>query len=191
MELEELKISWNALNDHLKDKKLMSDQEIRQLIARTGGGIRDISRLSVRMIVVSLLILAACLTASFVNGSFGLFDTLILIAIVPGLCWDVFTTRYLQRTDMEEIPLVKVISRINRFHRWMIGERLITTVFLLLAALVFFIEHAVWQHGIAPILIFAIAWGAGLGVALWFYHRNILGRIRDIKKNLNELKELM
>lgn len=191
MELEELKKSWNALNEHLQDKKLVSNEEIRQLITHAGGSIRAISRLNVRAIVISLLILACCLTVSLVHGRLDFFSTLILVALIPGLCWDVFTTRYLQKTNLEEMPLVEVVSRINRFHRWMIRERLAAVAFLLLAALVFFVEHAVWQHGIAPILIFTFSWGLGLGVALWFYHRHVLGRIRDIKKNLTELKELM
>ena len=32
MELDELKKSWNALDEHLKDKKLVKDEEISQLI---------------------------------------------------------------------------------------------------------------------------------------------------------------
>ena len=32
MELEELKKSWNALDEHLKDKKIVKDEDISRLI---------------------------------------------------------------------------------------------------------------------------------------------------------------
>lgn len=191
MELEELKKSWNALNDHLKDKKLVTDDEIKKLISHTGGSIHAMNRFSIRLLIISLLILAVCLTETFLMGDFGLFHIAILVALIPGLCWDVFTTRFLQKTHIERMPLVEVIERINRFHRWIIGERVAAIAFLLLLAILFFIEQAVWQHGTAYILVYIVSWGIGLGLALWVYHRKILGRIRDIKKNLNELKELM
>ena len=35
MELEELKKSWNALDEHLKDKEFIKEEELEKLIRRT------------------------------------------------------------------------------------------------------------------------------------------------------------
>ena len=39
MELEELKKSWNALDEHLKDKELIKEDELERLIGHADKGI--------------------------------------------------------------------------------------------------------------------------------------------------------
>ena len=39
MELEELKKSWNVLDEHLKDKELIKEEELSKLLGHTGKGI--------------------------------------------------------------------------------------------------------------------------------------------------------
>lgn len=191
MELDELKKSWNALNEHLKDKKLVSDEEINKLINHAGKTISAISRLNIKVIIISIPILILCLIENFINGTFGGFYIIIFVAAVPGFCWDIFTTRYLQKTRIAEMPLVDVVSRINRYNRWIIRERIIGIAFILLLAIVFLIDRRIWEGGIEMILLFIVSWGAGIGLLLWIYQSKILGRIKEIKKNLDELKELM
>ena len=38
MELEELKKSWNALDEHLKDKELIKEDELERLIGHADKG---------------------------------------------------------------------------------------------------------------------------------------------------------
>ena len=45
MELEELKKSWNALDEHLKDKELIKEEELGKLIGHADKGIHAIARL--------------------------------------------------------------------------------------------------------------------------------------------------
>ena len=154
MELEELKKSWNALDEHLKDKELIKEEELGKLIGHADKGIHII----------------------------------IILSWIPALYWDITTTRFLQQTKVDEMPLIEVISRVNRIHRWMIRERLIATAFLLILAVLSFIYWQIWQYGIAIILFFILLWGAGLGLILWIYRKKFLNRIQEIKKNLDELK---
>ena len=97
----------------------------------------------------------------------------------------------LQRTQIDEMPLVEVISRVNRIHRWTIRERLIAIAFLLVLAILSFIYWQVWQYGMGMIAFFILLWGGGLGLILWIYRKKFLNRIHEIKKNLSELNELM
>ena len=70
MELEELKKSWNALDEHLKDKELIKEDELERLIGHADKGIHAIARLNIRLILISLPILILFLTAGVQNATF-------------------------------------------------------------------------------------------------------------------------
>ena len=142
MELEELKKSWNALDEHLKDKELIKEDELERLIGHADKGIHAIARLNIRLILISLPILILFLTEVILHNRLNPIYIIILLAWIPALCWDIATTRFLQRTQIDEMPLVEVIARVNRIHHWTIRERLIATAFLLILAILSFVY---WQ----------------------------------------------
>ena len=191
MELEELKKSWNALDEHLKDKELIKEEELSKLIAHADKGIHAIARLNIRLILISLPILIIFLADILFHSRLNLIYMIIVLSWIPALCWDIFTARFVQRTKIDEMPLIEVISRVNRIHRWMIRERLIGCAFLLILAVLSFVYWQIWQYGIGMILFFIILWAGGLGLILWIYGKKFLNRIQEIKKNLSELNELM
>lgn len=189
MELEELKKSWNVLDEHLKDKELIKEEELSKLLGHTGKGIHAIANLNIKLILISLPILILFLAEVLLHNKLNPIYIIILLAWIPALCWDIVTTRYLQRTRVDEMPLIEVISRVNRIHRWTIRERLFAIFFLLVLAVLSFIYWQVWQYGIGMIAFFVLLWGGGLGLILWIYRKKFLNRIHEIKKNLNELNE--
>lgn len=190
MELDELKKSWNALDEHLKDKKIVNDKEISLLINHATNHINAISRLNKRLRIISLTIVALFIFALIYEGVFpDIYYQIILIALIPALAWDLFSARYLSDTKIDELPLVNVISRFNRIHRWVIRERIIGIGFILFMATFFFFHRQVWQHGTGMIVFFFVIWIIGLFIPLWIYRKN-LGRLREINKNLEELKEI-
>ena len=130
MELEELKKSWNVLDEHLKDKELIKEEELSKLLGHTGKGIHAIANLNIKLILISLPILILFLAEVLLHNRLNPIYIIILLAWIPALCWDIVTTRYLQRTRIDEMPLIEVISRVNRIHRWTIRERLFA-IFLL------------------------------------------------------------
>ena len=159
MELEELKKSWNALDEHLKDKELIKEDELERLIGHADKGIHAIARLNIRLILISLPILILFLTEVILHNRLNPIYIIILLAWIPALCWDIATTRFLQRTQIDEMPLVEVIARVNRIHHWTIRERLIATAFLLILAILSFVYWQIWQYGIGMILFFILLWG--------------------------------
>lgn len=190
MELDELKKSWNALDEHLKDKNIVNDEEISMLINHATSHINAISRLNKRLRIISMTIIALFIFALIYDGVFpDIYYLIILIALIPALAWDLFSARYLSETKIDELPLVNVISRFNRIHRWVIRERIIGIGFILFMATFFFFHRQVWQHGIGMIIFFFVIWAIGLFIPLWIYRKN-LGRLREIKKNLGELKDM-
>ena len=100
MELEELKKSWNALDEHLKDKELIKEDELERLIGHADKGIHAIARLNIRLILISLPILILFLTEVILHNRLNPIYIIILLAWIPALCWDIATTRFLQRTQI-------------------------------------------------------------------------------------------
>ena len=147
MELEELKKSWNTLDEHLKDKEFIKEEELEKLIRHADKGIHAIARLNIKLILISLPILILFLAEVLLHNRLNPIYIIIIFAWIPALCWDIVTTRFLQRTQIDEMPLVEVISRVNRIHRWTIRERLIAIAFLLVLAILSFIYWQVWQYG--------------------------------------------
>ena len=191
MELEELKKSWNVLDEHLKDKVLIKEEELSKLIAQPGKGIHAFASLHINLILISLPVLILFLAEVLLHNRLNPIYVIILLAWIPALCWDIVTTRFLQRTQIDEMPLVEVISRVNRIHRWTIRERLFAIAFLLILAILSFIYWQVWQYGMGMMIFFFLLWGGGLGLILWIYRKKFLNRIHEIKKNLRELNELI
>ena len=114
MELEELKKSWNALDEHLKDKEFIKEEELEKLIRHADKGIHAIARLNIKLILISLPILILFLAEVLLHNRLNPIYIIIIFAWIPALCWDIVTTRFLQRTQIDEMPLVEVISRVNR-----------------------------------------------------------------------------
>lgn len=191
MELEELKKSWNVLDEHLKDKVLIKEEELSKLIAHAGKGIHAIASLNIKLILISLPVLILFLAEVLLHNRLNPIYVIILLAWIPALCWDIVTTRFLQRTQIDEMPLVEVIRRVNRIHRWTTRERLFAIAFLLILAILSFIYWQVWQYGMGMMIFFFLLWGGGLGLILWIYRKKFLNRIHEIKKNLRELNELI
>ena len=175
----------------IKDKEFIKEEELEKLIRHADKGIHAIARLNIKLILISLPILILFLAEVLLHNRLNPIYIIIIFAWIPALCWDIVTTRFLQRTQIDEMPLVEVISRVNRIHRWTIRERLIAIAFLLVLAILSFIYWQVWQYGMGMIAFFILLWGGGLGLILWIYRKKFLNRIHEIKKNLSELNELM
>lgn len=190
MELDELKKSWNALDEHLKDKKLIGDEDITRLIKHATESIDKMSLFNQKLRIISYSILAL-LTLIFIYNKImpDIYFQIIFVALIPAIGWDMFSARFLTRTRIDVMPLITVISRFNRIHRWMIRERIIGIGFMLVLAGFFFVHRQVWQDGTGMMVFFFTLWAVGCSIPLWVYRKN-LERLREIKKNLDELKEL-
>lgn len=190
MELDELKKSWNALNEHLRDKKFVKDEDITQIINHAKTTINEMSRFNQRLRIISLAIIALIAFHFIYDGIFpDIYYQIIFVALIPAIGWDLFTSRFLRKTKIDEMPLVTVISRFNRIHRWVIRERIIGIGFMLFMAGFFFIHRQVWQEGTGILIFFFAIWAVCFTIPLWVYRKN-LKRLQEIKKNLDELKEL-
>ena len=107
MELEELKKSWNALDEHLKDKELIKEEELGKLIEHADKGIHAIARLNIKLILISLPVLVLFLLEVLLHGRLNPIYIIIILSWIPALYWDITTTRFLQQTKVDEMPLIE------------------------------------------------------------------------------------
>lgn len=190
MDLDELKKSWNTMDEHLKKQQIIDNENIEALIKDSSKKINAMSRFNFQLRLVSIFILViAILIFAFNIIVLDIFYIALFIAAIPALIWDTFGSKYFINTKIDELPIATVISRFNRMHRWMIRERMIGIIFILFIALIFFIIRKVWDESALMISVFVIDWSICLFILLWIHSKN-LGKLKEIKKNLNELKEL-
>ena len=57
MELDDLKKSWNALDEHLKNKEFIEEKEIAQLLGRARNNMNSIDRFNRKLRFASIDIL--------------------------------------------------------------------------------------------------------------------------------------
>ena len=107
MELEELKKSWNALDEHLKDKEFIKEEELEKLIRHADKGIHAIASLNIKLILISLPILILFLAEVLLHNRLNPIYIIIILSWIPALYWDITTTRFLQQTKVDEMPLIE------------------------------------------------------------------------------------
>lgn len=190
MELDELKKSWNQLDRHLQDKLVINEAELSRLIQHTNQNVRAISRFNNQLRIVALVLICIAI-AVFLTSDSGtdLYFTIVLLAAVPAIGWDLFAARYLSATRIDELPISTVILRFNKLHRWILRERIIGLLFLTAMIFTLFFHFRLWEGGPWLIALFAVLCLSSVGIILWIYRKN-LRMLHYIKKNLSELKEL-
>ena len=83
MELEELKKSWNALDEHLKDKEPIKEEELGKLIGHADKGIHAIARLNIKLILISLPVLVLFLLEVLLHGRLNPIYIIIILSWIP------------------------------------------------------------------------------------------------------------
>lgn len=196
MELDDLKKSWKTMDEKLQDKKLLTDDELAKIMQQKLNNTNGIQKALMRTNYIALILAVAVLIyflwhssgREYILGRF-YFWTIISLAAVA-LPWSLYTMRYLKKTDIFHMPLTTVIQRINRYNYWMTVERIIGVVVLFLLALVSIIQLQVWKlSGWFPWFVYGV-WTAAFVIYLYIVNRLTFRRLKKIRRNLAELKEV-
>lgn len=190
MDLDELKKSWNNIDEQLKEKELLKDENICQLVNYVSMHVKEMNKQSGFWRVIAIILLTLLgIIMYFQEDIPHIFYIIIYSAAVPAILWDMFESRYMAKTKIDEMPLTTVILRFNKVHRWMIREQILGVLFILFVATTDFCVQQVWEEGVARILLFVAIWFACIGFAYYLFRKNFK-RLQKIRKNLAELKEL-
>ncbi len=195
MELDELKNSWNKLNERLDKSNIVDETSVERLILehkklaeKSQYGLLLNSSISLIAGIVLLLIMIISLTVSMlpVNGI-----TIYFMAALAAACiWDSYTYRYLRKTDLLNMPTKTVVKRITRYYQFFIRESYAGAAFFLsIIALIGYRDdliHKSWQQQ----TLFCLLWIITGGVTVWIIKKAFHKKIVNIKKNLADLQEL-
>jgi|GEM_PF-506940 hypothetical protein len=196
MELDDLKKSWQTMDEKLQSKQLLKDDELLKMIQNKKKNAQKSQRslVNINLIGLSLatiLILFVLLTQETEKLVLGKLYWWTLVAFTAiGIPWNIYTVRYLHKTNILEMPLATVVKRINRYNYWMTIERVIGAVALFIFALISIIKLQTWKlNGFLPWFIYGI-WIIAFIVYFLFVNKVTFKRLRLIRRNLDELKEV-
>ena len=205
MELDELKKSWNALNEQLQKEPIADEQQITELIAgykantrKSLGRLVVIQRFSIGMGAVGL---AALLLIWLLLPTFGFNEQLqgkivallgfIAISILIGMWWDWKTYRWNKDTRIDEMGVAEVSRRMTTFRQWTRYEVMGISIWIILFNI---LNYWVMEYHLAPASVQAllitlfVVFDALIIYIL--YKKVIYKHLDNIKKNIEELKDI-
>ena len=205
MELDELKKSWNALNEQLQKEPIADEQQITELIAgykantrKSLGRLVVIQRFSIGMGAVGL---AALLLIWLLLPTFGFNEQLqgkivallgfIAISSLIGMWWDWKTYRWNKDTRIDEMGVAEVSRRMTTFRQWTRYEVMGISIWIILFNI---LNYWVMEYHLAPASVQAllitlfVVFDALIIYIL--YKKVIYKHLDNIKKNIEELKDI-
>lgn len=196
MEIDDLKKKWSALSGQLERKEVITDEELLQVVKQKQDHVNSIMNAMKRnnrtiwlatAVLYALIIGIRLFDGSYFNETF--FRAMIIFAL-PALAWSLYTMRYLGKTNIYEMPLAAVIERVNRYKYWMSMERIAGSVILFAFALLFIVTTELWKNNAKDQFVIVGIWVVGFVVYFWAINKYTFRRLRRIRRNLEELREV-
>lgn len=197
MELDELQKSWEVLDNRLKKNELIDEHTLSKLISertkQTHSSMNKILLYAKTTLILGFLALIGLgfylITGNHNDKEFYLW-LFIWIMLCIGMVWDSMGYMYLRSINIEKMPLVTVIKKMTAYHRNFIIECFVAAFFFISAFLIQAICINLFTLNFVSILIFSIVWIAGCITAIWIIKSLFYDKLRNIKRNLAELREL-
>ena len=205
MELEDLKKSWQTLDEHLQKQDITTEEQVARLIAcykqktkRRLGSLMSLQRAS---LCIGLLILIAIGTICLLLPSW-IEDTdtrtklqavLIFLAItlIGGGGWDWRTYRYMQQIRVDLLPIAEVSRRIVRLRLWTRQEVTAISLWVLLFGGIYYWAMEFYH---LPALIQAVIVGVFIlfeAAVIWLLYQHLIYKnLNQIKKDIEDLKDI-
>lgn len=205
MELDELKKSWNALNEQLQKEPIADEMQIKELIEsyktntrKSLGRLAILQRLSIGAGAIVLLIfiliwllLPTWSVSEQTQSKITTFLIFIIGSILAGMWWDWKTYRWNKATHIDEMGVAEVSRRITVFRQWTKNEVIAASVWIVLFNILnyWIMGYYLKSAGIQAVLItFFVVFDAFL---MYIFYKKILYKhLNDISKNIEELKDI-
>lgn len=205
MELDELKKSWNALDEQLQKKTIADKKQIEELIAsykaktqKSMGRLAIIQRFSIDMGALALLIILLVwlsLPAFGINentqSKMTVFLLFLTASILTGMWWDWKAYCWNKATHVDNMSVAEVSRRMTVFRRWTQYEVVGISVWIVLFNA---LNYWMMEYHLEPIgrQVLLIGFLAVINVAIiyFLYKKLIYKHLDNIKKNIEELKDV-
>lgn len=205
MELDELKQSWNKLNQQLEKDTIADENEITNLVskykANTDKSLKRLTgwqRLSISLGFVGLFILLiVCLLPSVFHigetyqSKVNALIIFFAISLIIGICWDYQNYVSIKSIRVDSMPVAEVSKRMLKFRQWMKYEVIAISIWIILFNVVnywvmdYYLESANTQ---ALLILFFLTCDV---VIIYFLYKKIAYKhLNKIKKNIEDLKDI-
>ena len=196
MELDELKKSWNVLNERFEKNNPINEESVDKLI-REHKELADYSKAKLlrngrRTLIIGLLLMVILITSFFIQQNHNVSFVIVyfITFLFLGCLWDSYTYYYLRNTNIEKMPVKTVVKRITRCHQYLICEYYVSAIFFLsciiIQAYTSDLIHKTWQQQV----MFIVLWLLGGCIAFWIIKKAFHNKIINIKKNLADLQDI-
>jgi len=205
MELDELKKSWNALDEQLKKEPIADEKQIAGMIAEYKANARkSIGRLTgwqrfsigIGVVGLALLLVIWLLPSIFqINEEWQpKINTLIIfvgISILLGIWWDHKNYRWIRNTKIDEMPVAIVSKRMASFRRWTRYEIIAISVWVIVFNVLNYWVMGYYKASFgvqATLIAFFVL--CDIAIIYLLYKKVAYKFLNDIKKNIEELEDI-
>lgn len=199
MELEELKASWNKLDERLAESDIVNQRVLRELIQqKTKTAYDHIIRHNIYNFVVNMLIICAVFPYVYMKTpiqtvSFALVEGVMVVGLIP-MIWKLSLLSKFDMLDKSSSELTRLALSYKKIcHQekfWMIGAVCIAMIAFYILELGFNTE-AHYEFGtrlVLPLALSLLTLLLGLFFAKWQLRRHAQ-QMAEIEKGLQELRD--
>lgn len=205
MELDELKKSWNVLNEQLQKEPIADEKQITELIARyktntrqSLGRIVGLQRISIgigAIGLVALILIWILLPSIFINeqaqNKIAAFLVFIAVSIIAGMWWDWKTYRWSKGTRVDEMSVAEMSRRMTIFRQWIKYEVMAISIWIVLFNILNYLVMGYHMEPIATqaaLITFFIIFD--ILIIYILYKKVMYKHLNNINKNIEELKDI-
>lgn len=204
-ELDQLKKSWNLLNEEIQDKEFVTNEQLQEIInSCKKQAQRSVNRLNKFQMVslgigfvasLSFIILCVVLPQMEMSNT-GRIKAIVAIpffalTLVGGMYWDLKTYRFLLSMKVDELPVLDIIRKIQIFRKWAQREVMAIIIWIFLfMGLYYWLGDVYQQSLVGQIVFFAFSFVLDAFMLYFIYKKLVFNPIHDIKQNMDELNRL-
>lgn len=194
MELEELKNTWQSLNESLNKQEILKENILKEIIhAKADKSLNRLSNYEWFGLIVVIIVLP--LPLFMMKQDFSILQTILTwvftIALIHAFISQIWKIYALTKVNFSN-PVSENIKLINRFNIYVKKERMSGYIALPLVMIfigeTFRISHIAIKREEFMLLIIVL--GAAIVFSIWQYNKFYKRNIHSILKSLDELKEL-
>lgn len=197
--------TWKALDEQLNSSKLVNEQIVKNLImdrkSKANSGINKISGWGKFSLLVGVVMVVAvvfiCILlpklglSAEVLGNIRIFLFFLVPSLVLGFWWDLKGYLWIRDTNIEEMPVLTVIERVNKFKRWTQNEIVVAAIWIVIAFSLIYYLFKLYALPMLAQVVMVSFWIVTIPPILYLvYKKLIYDNLEEVKKNMSEINEL-
>ena len=205
MELDNLKKSWQVLDEHLKQHSMTDEQKITELIASCKNSIKQgvghlmgMQRRSlifgalffIAIIIVSLCLLVGTDNIALRQRLYALMSFSLFILVAGGM-WDWYTYKKISQIRVEQMSVLEVSQRMITIRKLACYEVVAVCFLIPLATAILYCILGYQHYPIhTQLVIIAVTLVADFFILYYIYKKLLYRQLNSIRNDINELKDL-